>query len=616
MHGAVVHAIALVAVVGIAAQWVAWRLRLPAIVLLTATGLLLGPGLGLLHPSEQFGELLEPFVGFAVAIILFEGGLRLKLHDLDEAGRGVGRLCTVGLLLSWGLGTAAARLVGGLEMPVATLLGAILVVTGPTVIIPLLRQVRLQPRLSSLFKWEGIVNDPLGALATVLAFEVAVGGTAGGVAGRLGLALAGGGALGAAGGLLLGWTFRHGHVPQFQKAPALVAAVFGVFALGNTIQAEAGLLAVTVMGFVVGNFGLPSIGELTRFKDSISTVLVSGVFLVVSADMKPETLASLDARAAAFLACVLFVVRPLSVLLATTGAGMPRNERLMVAWIAPRGVVAAAVAGVFGPRLVEAGHADGALLVPLVFATILLTVVLHGFSLGALARALGLSSKRGEGVLVVGATRWGSALAEALHALDVPVIVADTSWDRLRRPRLAGVPVHYGEVLSEAGEIALPLHQVDVVLAVTSNDAYNALVCVHFGPELGRDRVYQLAADETDPEHRQSVLSSARGRVLVADALDYDVTHKRVWEGWTFKATRLTDTYDRAAWERDAAAGAAPVLCVRENGRLAVNGPRFPLEAGPGDTLLAFVPPEQDAKTKDAPRAAADHAEREKLEGT
>ncbi len=616
MHGQAVQAITLVAVLGMLAQWVGWRLRIPAIVLLTGMGLAIGPGLGWLNPSEDFGPLLQPFVSFAVAIILFEGGLRLKLHDLDEAGRSVRRLCTLGLLLSWGIGTAAACWVGGLSLAVSTIFGAILVVTGPTVIIPLLRHARLNRRLASLFKWEGIVNDPLAALCVVLSFEVIEASASaaaghvtpsfGDIALRLGLALLAGGGLGALGGLALSKAFRHGHVPEFQKAPALVAAVFGVFALANAVHDEAGLLAVTVMGFVVGNSGLASIAELTRFKDSISTVLVSGVFLVVSADMDTDTLAALDGRAVALLACVLFVVRPAAILLSTIGAGMERNERMLLSWIAPRGVVAAAVAGVFGPRLVEAGYPDGALLVPLVFATIVLTVVLHGFSLPSLARKLGLSAGNQQGLLIVGATRWGSALAEALNKLEVPVILVDSSWTRLRRPRLAGVPCHYGEVLSESGEISLPLNEVDGVLALTNNDAYNALVCVHFGPELGRDRVYQLAADEIGPDQRSSVAATARGRVLISDEADFDELHKRAWDGWTFRSTKLTDEYGLDDWRENAAEGAEVVLCIRANGKLALHGPRFPVEGQPGDTIVSFSPPQDSSAPEPRDRSQED----------
>ena len=606
MHGHVAQAITLLAILGMAAQWIGWRLRIPAIVLLTGIGLTLGPGLGWLNPSRDFGELVQPFISFAVAIILFEGGLRLRLHDLVEAGKSVRRLCTLGPLLSWAFGTAAAVWIGGLSPAVATIFGAILVVTGPTVIMPLLRQARLERRLASLFKWEGIVNDPLAALCVVLSYEVIVAGSPaathgagaslGQVGGQLALALAAGGALGGLGGLALCWAFRHGHVPEYQKAPALVAAVFGVFTLANIIHDEAGLLAVTIMGCIVGNAGLASIAELTRFKDSISTVLVSGVFLVVSADLDPATLAQLDGRSAALLLCVLFVVRPAAILISTIGTGLDRKERLLLAWIAPRGVVAAAVAGVFGPRLISAGYPDGAMLVPLIFATILLTVVLHGFSLPILARKLGLSAGTAQGALIVGSTRWSIELAQTLKSLDVPVVISDTSWTRLRRPRLAGITTHFGEVLSESGEVSLPLHEVDVVLALTSNDSYNALVCVHYGPEIGRDRVYQLASDAIEPSHPRGVLASARGRVLISDEANYESLHTRSWNGWAFRTTRLTDEYDMSAFQRDATQGTEVVLCIRSNGKLAISGPRFPIEPGSGDILVAFTPPSESSE--------------------
>ncbi len=251
---------------------------------------------------------------------------------------------------------------------------------------------------------------------------------------------------------------------------------------------ESGPLAATLLGITLGNLKLPSIDEIRRFKEYIALLAVSGVFVLLTADLDPAILLELDWRSALLLATVMFVLRPVTIFLSTIGAGMALAERALLAWIAPRGVVAAAVAGVFGPALARAreGYAGAELLLPLVFAPILLSVVVHGFTLGPLARALGLSARRANGVLIVGASSWTVGLAQVLKEKGVPVMIADTSWHRLRQARLAGIKVYYGEILSEAAEQELELNEYGTLFAATDNDAYNSLVCSRFAAELGR----------------------------------------------------------------------------------------------------------------------------------
>ncbi|MFB6259613.1 MAG: cation:proton antiporter, partial [Thiohalorhabdaceae bacterium] len=299
-------AVTLVVAIGLAAQWLAWRFHLPAIVLLTAAGLALGPGLGWVDPSHDFGNLLRPLVGLAVGMILFEGGFSLHWHEVRHTGRAILRLITLGVILAWGLGAAAAHWIAGLAWPVAAVLGAILVITGPTVIGPLLRQARLQARPASFLKWEGIINDPVGALLAILAFEYLIHSGPGSaiweVVGGLLLAVGVAAALGGGGGYLLGRGFERGVVPEFLKAPILVAAILLVYALANRVQAEAGLLATTAMGLIMGNLGLASSLELRRFKEPIVVILISVLFVVLAADLETDLLA--DNEYVAFTASV------------------------------------------------------------------------------------------------------------------------------------------------------------------------------------------------------------------------------------------------------------------------------------------------------------------------
>ncbi len=608
MHEDLTLALALVAALGIGAQWVAWRLHQPTIVLLLVAGLLAGPVFGWLHPSRDFGALLHPIIRLGVAVILFEGGLNLHLHELREAATGVKRLVSIGVVLSWVLGSLAAHWIGGLSWPVSLVFGAITVVTGPTVILPLLRHARLNRRPASYLKWEGIINDPLGALLAVVVFQYFISseGQASfpAVAAGLALGLAAAAALGVGAGLLTAAALARGYIPEFLKGPVLFAAVLLIYIVANLAQAEAGLLAVTVFGVTLGNRRLASIVEIRRYKEYMTVLLVSAVFIVLTADLDPAVLARLDWRSGLLLAALVFAVRPVSVLLATWRAGMTWPERALVAWIAPRGVVAAAVAAVFAPEMAARGYPDAALLVPLVFGLILVTVLLHGLSIQRLASWLGLASTRRNGVLIVGASPWGVELARVLQDLKVPVLMVDQSWDRLKPARLSGIRVSFGELLSESAEESLELNDIGWLLAATYNDAYNALVCTRFAPELGRRRVFQLRLHGGDEDDPRGLPRTLRGEVVFDEGATYEELMRRHYQGWRFQKTRLTETYDYEAFRRDCPSDALIMLLVREGGEVAFQSSRSPLKPRAGDTVVCYLPAAERAPSRPPPSPA------------
>ncbi len=590
------HALQMVVVVvacGVAAQWLAWRLRIPAIVLLTATGLLVGPVFGVLRPSEDFGSLYRPMVELGVAVILFDGGLNLRWHELDAAAAGVRRLVFAGAPLAWLLGGAAAWWIGALSLPVALVFGAIVVVTGPTVILPMLRQARLRPRTASLLKWEGIVNDPIGALLAVLVYDYFIfsGEGAAGleVAQRLLMSLAVTVVLGIGTALALVQGYRRGWVPEYLKGPVMLMLVLVVFALANAVQESAGLLAVTVFGMALGNSRLPSIEELRRFKEYISILLVASVFILLTADLEPSILQALDWRAAGLLAAIIFVVRPLTVFLATIGAGIEWRDRVLVGWIAPRGIVAAAVAGAFAPALIDQGYAGADELLPLIFALIVTTVVLHGFSIGWAARLLGLAAARANGVLIVGASPWTIELAGVLQELKIPVRLADASWHRLRPARHAGIPVYYGQIVSESAEHTLDVSDVGYLLAATDNDAYNALVCTRFISELGRNRVYQLPMGSASDDPK-GLLPSLRGVTAFGEGSVYEDLLRRHFQGWRCRKTRLSEDFDFDDLKESLGEEGVMLLSVRPDGQVLFSTAAAPLKPQADDVVVVFAP--------------------------
>ncbi len=588
--------ILLVLGVGLASQWLAWRLRLPAIVVLIATGIVLGPVTGIVDlglSDSGFAEL----IGLGVAIILFEGGMALQLGELRRVGHGVGRLTVLGPPLAWALGALAAHFVAGLSWPVAWVLGAVLVVTGPTVILPLIRQARLNKDSASLLKWEGIVNDPVGVLLAVLTFQyvtVAGDGVADTIAG-LAAAVAAAVVLGGGVGWLTGVAFRRGAVPEHLKASILMVLVLVVYWASNQVQHEAGLLSVTVMGVVVGSMPLVERETLRHFKENLTVVLLSVLFLVIPSQLSLDDLALIDLRAAAFVLAVLFVVRPVAIGIALFGAPVRARDKLLLAWIAPRGIVAAATASLFGPALVEAGYPDAERLLPFAFLIILATVLAHGFTIGPLTRRLGLAAKRANGLLVVGANDWTRALAGALQEQDVDVMVADGAYARLRPFRMDGVQVFYGEVLSEEAEEELETLHLSHILCATSNDFYNALVCKAWGARFGHHRALQLAThQESDDESKRMTLQQRGYLAFDADA-DYETLQRRLDDGWTVQTTQLTAAYgleDLA--ERLGTMGEAWVLIggVGPDDALHLHTVEQPIVPEAGWRVLTFAPPE------------------------
>ncbi|RYH03241.1 sodium:proton antiporter [Salipiger sp. IMCC34102] len=546
-----VIAIALVGGLGVGSQWLAWRLRMPAIVLMLAAGIVIGPVLGVFDPARDIGPLMTPIIAIAVAVILFEGGLTLNFHKLRDAAVGVRRLVFVGAPVGWILSALVLRYGAGLSWSSSWVFGGIMIVTGPTVIAPLLRTARLARRPAQLLQWEAIVNDPIGAIAAVLAFQVVlVLNSAETVASAVWVLALGIGcaiALGLAGGYGLAWAFRNAHVPEYMKVSILFAALLGIFGLSDAILHESGLLAVTVMGIVIANANLASYAELRRFKEHATILLVSGVFILLAASLDFAELGQLTGRAALFVALIILVARPVTVFLSLAGSGLPWREQVLVAFTGPRGVVLVAVAGLFADRLVELGLEDARVIGPLAFVLVAATVVIHGFTLKPMARFLKLAGAGNPGVIIVGGSEWTTALAEALAKADVPVLMTDANFGHLRKARTAGIATFTGDILSEAAEQRLELVSYDKLLAATDNDAYNTLVATDLGPEFGRENVFQIERTRTDGA-RHTLPATLGGRPF-GHGVTFDEWERLVKAGWTFRITRLTEEFTLAHWQ-------------------------------------------------------------------
>ncbi|ADM10460.1 Na(+):H(+) antiporter [Parvularcula bermudensis HTCC2503] len=601
----IVLAVTLIGILGIGAQWLAWRTNMPAIVLMSIAGLIIGPLFGILRPEEQFGDFYRPIISIAVAVILFEGGLQLKFSELRGLGRGVGQIVFIGGPLAWLFGAIAGHYVAGLDWPTAILFAGIMIVTGPTVIIPLLRQAKLSTRPSALLKWEGIINDPIGALAAVITYEFVI--TQYGeslpafqVFGSLFVGTILCVVWGVLIGLGLAEVFRRGWAPEYLKAPILLSAVLLAFEMANLLQEEGGLLAVTAMGVAMANSKMPSINQIRHFKETIAVLLVAGVFVLLTANLTPQILGQIDLKIMFFVGVMLFVVRPAAIFLATIGTELKWSERALVAWIAPRGIVAVAVSGLFAASMgPDSGFEEGGLMVPLAFAMVFATVVLHGFTIAPLGKLLGLASDAPPGVLIVGASPWSIELAKKIHDLDVPVLVTDPNYRALRGARNAGIPTYYGEILSEVSEHHIEFVRYGHLLALSGNEAHNSLVCTDLAPELSHNSTYQLSAGGKD-DSRTSVSFALQGRSFLSDKMGLEDLLQRHWAGWKFQFTRLSEAFPPESYLEQLDDEAIIVMVQRRQG-LTFQTAESPIRLQPGDRVLSYVPPEKESRKANAP---------------
>ena len=578
--------IAMIGVLGVGAQWVAWRTGKPAIALMLIAGLLAGPVFGLIIPERDFGELLEPIIKLAVAVILFEGGLSLNFRELRHSGAAVARLVFIGVPLGWVLGTAAAHYGAGLSLEIAALFGGIMVVTGPTVIGPMLRNLNIGRRPAHLLKWEGIVNDPIGALLAVFIFayityqgeSVQVGDIA------LEVAAAGivAGLLGAALGLLVTWMFPRGLVPEYLKAPVLLVLVIAGFVLADTIRHETGLVTVTIMGVVIANKQMYSFRAIRHFKEDLGVLLVSGVFILLPATLDWETIRAFEARFLVFLLLLLFVVRPVTVLFSLLFSAVSWRERLFVAWIGPRGVVAVAITGLFAIRLVEIGMPDAEALVPLSFGVVVATIVAHGFTANWVARRLGLDKGPGRGVLLVGANPWTVDFGCFLRGLGLPVTVADDSQTALRPARERELDVYRGDILDEVTHDDLDLAAFQQLIAATENPAYNALICSDLGPEMGYNAVAQIGVEKDRAPFQ------GRSRVLLSAGASIEGLVERQQAGWRFTTFEVGDRSTLTTHRAELPDGAIPIAVLKPDQRLIFVEERREPATEPGDQLISY----------------------------
>ena len=607
----IIVGIVFVLVLGIGSQWLAWQFRVPSILLLLVVGFLAGPVTGIIDPAGLQGEWVFAFVSISIGIILFEGGLSLRLSELREIGGSVLNLITLGVLLTWLLASLGAYYIIGMSFGMSVQIGAILTVTGPTVVIPLLRHVRPIGKVRAIAKWEGITIDPVGAILAVLVLDTILilnQASAGAEISGIGPA-----ALHAVEGLLLTITtsigisaigagtlivlLRRRLVPDYLQSSVALAIVVGTFALSNVLQEESGLLEVTLLGIIMANQKLVPVRRISDFKEDLQVLLIASLFIVLSARLELSALDYINGRTILFLVVLILVVRPLVVWVSSIRTNLTSKEKTFLSWIAPRGIVAAAVASLFSFQLenVFPGEADS--LVPIVFMVIVGTVAVYGLTLAPLARYLGLADPHPTGLLILGAHSWARKIGQILKDNGVKVVIIDSNTKNIQQARQLGLTAETANAVSEVVLDELDLAGIGSFLAITSNDEVNTLAVLNFTEIFESNDVYQLDARvvRSKTEQMRESPSNLRGRPLFSDGVNFVSLNEMFDEGGQIQEIEVTDafTYDMIKDQYD---GESVLLFVIRGGEPLINASDVNLAPVAGDIVILFVPPRFNEK--------------------
>lgn len=596
MHGNALFALAMIGLIGLACQWLAWWARLPAILFLLIGGILVGPVAGWLQPDILFNHLLFPIVSLSVAVILFEGSLTLKIEEIKGLGRVVRNLISIGAIFTWVGSALATHYLLGFSWEISFLFGAVVVVTGPTVIIPMLRTVRPNAKISNILRWEGITIDPLGALMAVLVFDFIISAqnenAFTSVLIEFGKIILVGGVHGALAALVLGYVLRRHLVPEYLRNVIALTLVFGVYALSDVMAHESGLLAVTIMGMILANMKDTSIDDILDFKESLSVLLISGLFIILAARIEFHQFQQLGWTAILVLFALMFIIRPISVWICSIGSDLTFSEKAVISWIGPRGIVAAAVAALFAIRLEEAGYAEAELLVPLTFMVIIGTVVIQSATSKSIASMLGVREPPPKGVLIIGAGNVARVIGKALQELDLKVVLTDSNWENTSLARMEGLSTYYGNPISEHADRNLDLLGLGKMLALSGRGNLDTLASLRFKSEFGSNNVYELKTNrEQIISDKHQISMRHRGYQLFGSDVTYGKLANWIGNKAEIKKSQLSDEYNFDAYLNNYKDRIIPLFALDTKHRLQIFTSEQDLKPDTGWQIISLILP-------------------------
>lgn len=605
--------LAFVPLLGIVAQLVAWRLKIPSILLLLLFGIVLGQfiqidqvlGGGSESATQQANALLFPLVSICVAIILFEGGLTLHFDEWKQAGDSVLRLCSIGVVVSWVLTSIAVWLIFHLDLRLAVLLGAILVVTGPTVIAPLIRNIRPEKRVGSILKWEGIVVDPIGAVLAVLVLKetLLVGEdhswsfiqAASGLLGTFSVGIG----IGLVLGTLIQWMLAKYWIPDYLHGVASLSLAIASFAISNALVAESGLVTVTTLGIYLANQKKVSVDHIVEFKEHLSVLVISCLFIVLGSRLDLSELSRLGLPGLLFIALLILIIRPISVMLALWRTKTTLQERIFLGFLAPRGIVAAAVTSAISLELAAhwtEHHGSQELirqaeaLVPITFLVIVTTVGVYGLSAGPLARLLKLAESNPQGVLLAGGSRWVQQVAKVLSDNGIATMMVDTNYRNVAEAKMDGITAHCSSVLSKKFSSETSFAGIGRMIALTGNDEVNHMACMKYQHLFGRASVFLLPRNPAAEGQRSVVSEQMPGRILFDGDHSSRKFDQLFREGFEVKATKISEEFSYEDFQELYGHHAVPLFLIDSSGSMTVLSTDEKQEPASKHTVIALVP--------------------------
>ncbi|MDG6881836.1 potassium/proton antiporter [Phocoenobacter uteri] len=537
---------------GIAAQWLAWYLKQPSILFLLLIGILVGPILNIFHPDDVFGELLFPFISLGVAVILFEGALTLEFDEITHHGKVVKLLVSVGMLITTTVISLATFWLFDMDWRVALLFGALVCVTGPTVIVPLLRSVRPNNTISNILKWEGILIDPIGAIAVVLIYEYIISNGSTNSFWTFSKIIIIAAILGMAGAWCLAKLIKRHLVPDYLRNVFVLAYILLLFSVSNAMSHESGLLTITVLGVALANWKNFPKDHILEFKESLTVLLISVLFIILASRVDLNALLSVGFSGLVLLFIAMFVARPLAIWASSIGSNLTINEKLMISWIGPRGIVAAAISSLFAIRLQDQGIKGVELLVPLVFTIIIGTVFIQGLGAKKVASLLKVRQVADTGVLIIGSNPVALMVAKSLKDLNIPVIMADTYYNGLAKARMMGIRTYYGSPLSNHADSHLDLIGIGYLFTMSIDQEMNILSAGHYFHDFGEKNIFRLEFnDESNVKERNQKQNGFNVNHLFPKDVTYAKLNTMLEQGAKIKVTNLTENYGYDDYKND-----------------------------------------------------------------
>jgi len=539
-------------ILGILAQWVAWKLKIPAILPLILTGLFVGPFSTMISADGNKwieplwngqnglfpGESLFNFVSLAIALILFEGGLTLKKDEIKSVGPVIYKLITLGALITMVTAGIAAHFIIGLNWPLSFLFSSLIIVTGPTVITPILRNLPLKKDISTILKWEGILIDPIGALVAVLVFEfISLGGDHGTEYTKetlieFGKIIIIGFSIGFTSAYVFATALKQRWIPHYLLNVVALALVLGVFVLSDLFAHESGLLAVVIMGMVLGNMHIPALKDVLYFKETISILLISILFILLSANINLSDLELINNWNSLILfGFVVLIIRPIGVFLSSRKSGLIRNEKIFISWVGPRGIVAAGIASLFGLKLTMQGVENANYITPLVFMIVLGTVLLNATTAKIVAKLTGVLLKKSEGILIVGASDPSRLIASYLKRNNKRVVLIDSNRTNIALAKEEGIEAFECDIYADDIFENIELNDIGFLLALTGSPTINEYALSKLKPSFGEEGAFRLISGEEmrDPNNNpaEALFSQTDDFINISEVVrDYPIINE------------------------------------------------------------------------------------------